>query len=1158
MGENRNAAAVTRLSDYRATADQDAAPAEPAVAEVSGVSLPTGTVTFLLTDIEGSTRAWERQGTAMAGAVARHYEILDAAIAGRGGVRPVEQGEGDSLVAAFRSASDAVAAALEAQQALIEEDWPDDAEVAVRMALHTGDAQVRDGRFYIGSSIIRCARLRALAHGGQVLISSTTADLLADQLPAGAALLPLGLHRLRDLRQPERVFQLTHAELCSHFPPLRSLDLLPNNLPVQLTSFVGREAELAEVAAGLREHRLVTLVGAGGCGKTRLAAQAAAEVADAYPGGVWWVDLALVSDPDLLGGAVMTALGLLDARGMDPVERITRYLGDQAALFVLDNCEHVLESAARVLDAILRGSPAVTAMATSREPLGVPGELAWRVPALSLPAGSGQAPGDMVLASEAVRLFVDRATDARPTFRLDGANAATVAAVCIRLDGMPLAIELAAARVRSLSLERILDGLADRFRLLTGGARTAVARQQTLQASVEWSHSLLRTHEQVLLRRLGVFSKTFTLEAAEDAGAADPLEGWEILTLLSDLVDKSLVVFDGERYRLLQTIQDFANSQLLQAGESDAMRHRHAAFYLNKAQATAAELQGGGRADVLDSLEADHDNFRSALHWTLTQGDGEEGLQLVLSLFYFWQFHGHFTEALGWYRQALEAPAGAVPAKGRARALSNLALLSALGMEVAGGYGMAEAAESVALADTLGDASIALRSRMLQSAFLGFVSPAEGIAALEPVIEMTGEAGDTWASAWALFWTAFHYNFHQDRPDLAAPALARLAEIGHQTGSPHWQAWHGMCAAIGPVRQARFDEARELLDRSLALAEELDDPMLQSYCSVVRSMIPMAEGDYQLAATMSAHTREIQDRIGSLCRVEWFDIQLAEAQLAMGEVAAARSRLDGIEAVARSGKFPLVIEILTIVKGQIAFESGDLPAARAAWEEAQGIGTQLQCPWFLADSGHRLGRLARAEGDAATAEDLHQQALVLCVRHGFRGMAAAVLEAIASLAVAGESNAEAARLLGAAWALREATEQRRWAPDQPGYDADVAALRERLGEVELGEAWTEGAGLSLEETAAYASRARGERKRPSRGWDALTPTELEVVGLAAQGLVERRDRTAPVHLRRHRQGPPLPHLRQARRGQPGRAGRAGHRPGRQLLPGVRPYSSNEV
>ncbi|MGH7750487.1 MAG: ATP-binding protein, partial [Candidatus Dormibacteria bacterium] len=347
--------------------------------------------------------------------------------------------------------------------------------------LHTGQAQIRGGRFAAESAITRCARLGALAHGGQILVSNATADLLADELPPEVAVVPLGLHRLRGLGRPERVFQLSHPAMPARFPPLRSLDMLPNNLPAQLTSFVGREAELAELGRLVDRTRMVSLVGAGGCGKTRLAAQVAADVAEAHPDGVWWVDLAPLSDPAQVPQAVLAAMGIGDTRGRDASERLTVFLADQRVLLVLDNCEHVVAAASGLLDSALRACPNLVALATSREPLGLPGELVWRVPPLSLPAQGETLGVGRLDAYDAVRLFIERAVAALPSFQVDNDSAPTVADICSRLDGIPLAIELAAARVRTLSLDRVRDALTDRFRLLTGGARTVMPRQQTLQ-----------------------------------------------------------------------------------------------------------------------------------------------------------------------------------------------------------------------------------------------------------------------------------------------------------------------------------------------------------------------------------------------------------------------------------------------------------------------------------------------------------------------------------------------------------------------------------------------------------------------------------------------------------------------------------------------------
>ncbi len=452
--------------------------------------LPSGTVTFLLTDVEDSTRQWEAAPAAMAAAIARHYALLDDAIAAHGGVRPVEQGEGDSVVAAFTLASDALAAALDAQCRLRAEAWPDGVGLAVRMAVHTGEAELRDEGNYFGPTVIRCARLRAIAAGGQVLVSGATADLVGDRLPANGSLLDRGLHRLKDLGRPERVFELRHPDVPAADTPLRSLDNLPNNLPVQLTSFVGRTEELTALRALLPTTRLLSVNGAGGCGKTRLAVQLAADVLDRYAGGTWLVELATLNDPERVPATIAAALGERELSG-DLVEAIAIRVGNRPTLVVLDNCEHLLDAVATVADALLRRSESLTLVATSREPLGVPGETAWRVPSMPAPDPANLQPVETFSQFDAVRLFLDRATKARPNFALTADNAAAVAQICHRLEGIPLAVELAAARVRSLPVETVAAGLDDRFRLLTGGARTVLPRQQTLQASVDWSYDLL-------------------------------------------------------------------------------------------------------------------------------------------------------------------------------------------------------------------------------------------------------------------------------------------------------------------------------------------------------------------------------------------------------------------------------------------------------------------------------------------------------------------------------------------------------------------------------------------------------------------------------------------------------------------------------------------
>ena len=452
---------------------------------VSGL-LPTGTVTLLLADVEGSTRLWETQAEVMTVAIARLNQVVCDVVAAHDGVRPVEQGEGDSFVSAFARGSDAVAVALALQREPL-------APIRLRIGVHTGEVQLRDEGNYAGPTINRTARLRDLAHGGQTVLSGATEPLVVDRLPEGAWLTDLGTHQLRDLPRPERVVQLCHPDLVNEFPPLRvSSTAVSTRLPAQLTSFVGRDAELTQLRELLAQNRVVTLTGAGGVGKTRLAIQVAAQLAGEFGDGVWCVDLAPITDPDLVPVTVARALGLPDQPGRSTMDSLLRFVRDRQMLVVLDNCEHLLDASAELVVALLSGAARLTVLATSREAIGVAGEVSWRVPSLSL-------------ADEALALFTDRARHARPDFTLTDDNAATVGEICARLDGVPLAIELAAARVRALSLAEILDSLHDRFRLLTGGARTAVRRQQTLRASVDWSHALLTEPERVLLRRWRCF-----------------------------------------------------------------------------------------------------------------------------------------------------------------------------------------------------------------------------------------------------------------------------------------------------------------------------------------------------------------------------------------------------------------------------------------------------------------------------------------------------------------------------------------------------------------------------------------------------------------------------------------------------------------------------
>ena len=658
-----------------------------------GVSelLPTGTVTLLLADVAGSTRLWQTQPEEMTAAIARLDCIVCEVIAAHDGVRPVEQGEGDSFVVAFGRASDAVACALALQRAPL-------APIRLRIGVHTGEVQLRDEANYIGPTVNRTARLRDLAHGGQTVLSGTTGDLVVDRLPADAWLCDLGTHPLRDLPRPERVVQLCHPDLRNDFPPLRTREtVVAPTLPVQFTSFVGRQAEMNDVRRLLADNRLVTLTGAGGVGKTRLAVQVAAQVAGEFGDAVWYVDLAPITDPDVVAVAVIRALGLPDQPGRSTMDTLTRFIGDRRMLLVLDNCEHLLDATAALAVALLGGCPAVTLVATSREPIGVAGEVSWRVPSLSL-------------ADEAIELLTDRARLARPAFKITDDNAAAAAEICRRLDGMPLAIELAAARVRVLSLAEISDGLHDRFRLLTGGARTAVRRQQTLRASVDWSHALLTEPERVLFRRLAVFMGGFDLDAAQAVAGGGDVERYQILDQLTLLVDKSLVVAENTtgrtRYRLQETVRQYAQEKLGESGQADAVRTRHRDHYTAMAALRATPARAGtGHDERLEQADTEIDNLRAAFGWSRENSDVELALALASSLQPLWFARGRVREGLTWFDAALTDlnahPAEVAPAV-RARALADKAVLDAH----VGGDSLDQAEHALAIAREVGDPAL--------------------------------------------------------------------------------------------------------------------------------------------------------------------------------------------------------------------------------------------------------------------------------------------------------------------------------------------------------------------------------------------------------------------------------------------------------------------
>ena len=637
----------------------------PSLTVDPGHVLPTGTLTFLFTDIEGSTRLWEQFPEAMALAHACHGEIVARCVQAHGGHFVRVRGEGDSTFSVFTLPQEALAAATSLQRCLAAEPWPLPSPLRVRAALHTGTAVLSDGD-YNSSDVNRCARLRALACGGQTLLSHLTYGLVCDAPPEGVRLQDLGTHRLKDLSRPERIYQALPPGLPADFPPLPSLDSRLTNLPAQMTTFIGREAAMNDVRRLLASHRLLTLTGPGGSGKTRLALQVAAEVVEEYPDGVWLVELAVLSDPLLLPQAVAQVLGVREEPGQTLPQTLARSLESKALLLVLDNCEHLLPACQGLAETLLHACPRLRLLLTSQQAPGIVGTARYPVPSLSLPS-AGQSPDlDQLRDSEAVALFAERAAAVRASFVLNAANAPAVAQICRSLAGIPLALELAAAWMDVLTPDKIAARLGDRFHLLTRGNQAALPRHRTLRETIDWSYGLLSGPEKALLVRLSVFAGGWTLEAAEAVCAgdavgvesleADALAAEDVLTLLSRLVDKSLVAAEPSetdtRYFLLETIRHYGQEKLIEAGIAEAFRLRHLEWCLSVTEEAGKHEGDGEAAAWMDRLEMEHDNLRQALEHS-RKGQADQELRLVYSLTNFWHLHGYLSEGRHFMEHAL-------------------------------------------------------------------------------------------------------------------------------------------------------------------------------------------------------------------------------------------------------------------------------------------------------------------------------------------------------------------------------------------------------------------------------------------------------------------------------------------------------------------------
>jgi predicted ATPase/class 3 adenylate cyclase/DNA-binding CsgD family transcriptional regulator len=1070
-----------------------------ALSAPQGVSLPQGVVTFLLTDVEGSSRLWETDAAAMRAAISIHDELLEGAVAATAGVRPLEQGEGDSVVVAFEQASDAVACALGLQRGLAAARWPEGCELRVRVALHSGEALLRDAQNYVGPALNRCARLRAVAHGGQTLLSRATYELVAERLPDGASLRPLGKQRLRDLARAEEVFELAHPDLPSGFPPLRSLDALPNNLPVALSSFIGRERELAELGRLLGEDRLVTLTGTGGCGKTRLVLQAASETLERFPDGVWWVELAPLAEGELVGAAVAEALGVRPLPGVTELQAVCGHLASRRAMVVLDNCEHLLDACAEAAESIIQAAPEVVVLATSRAPLGVAGESEWRVPSLSLPSETTEAPAGTANAngaSDAVSLFIDRAASARPDLALGPDDAASVTAICTELDGLPLAIELAAARVRILSVAQIAAGLSDRFRLLSGSGR-ATARLKTMRASVDWSHELLSDQERALLRRLAVFAGGLTLEAVDEVCAGDGIEHEAVLDLLASLVDQSLVVADateaGVRYRLLETVRQYGLERLAEAGEDETIRARHRDHFLGIAERAAPHLETARQSETVQVLDPEAANLAAAIDHAV-QTDPELALRFGVALYRWWHTSGRFPEAELAYARMLEASGDLYPGV-RARVLQcRAAIASILGEFEAA---EAHATEALALADEVGDQATAARARLELAIVLIFANPRAARPEIERAAELARVADDQWALVQAGQFIAESY-VNQQEHRRASRSSNEVATLAERLGDPFQIAKRWWYASIGAVVDGRMAEAREAAEQTHAAVDTGGEPLMEALADLCLGLADIWQEKPERALERLNRRLERAMTQGVALALPSLLITIALAELTLGRLDQARARLEAVVPLVEGRWAMLATWALGLLAEALRLQADD--AAEPTARRAQASGEEGGIRLWATSARLTLGRLAAARGEWTEAREHALAHLDACVEDGHATYVPPCLDALAEVATGVKAHEDAVRLFAAAERARAEIGIVRVPPEEEHWAEIDKRIREALGDKAYEAARAQGAAMSTDDAVQWARRARGPRRRPPGGWDSLTPTELKVVELVAEGL----------------------------------------------------------
>lgn len=1002
--------------------------------------LPTGTVTFLLTDIEGSSALWEARSAEMQAAVAAHEEIVASRVSAHGGALLKQRGEGDSTFSVFANAVDAVLAAADVLQGL-NAVRTSELPLFVRIAVHTGDAAPRDGD-YFSPVVNTCARLRGAAHGGQALVSGATAALCRHRLPAGTELRSLGTYRLRGLACTEAVFQVVRSDLPDAFPPLCARLVADDRLPLELTSFVGREAEVEHLLRVVAASRLLTLTGLGGVGKTRLARRVAALVGDEHRDGARWIDLAPIDDPGLVPQAIGTALGLRSDSAREPTEAVLDCLRDRDCLVVLDSCEHLADACAAVVQRILAGCPTVQVLATSRQPLGLYGEQVWPVPPLALPPAPAidrAVDPETALCSDAVRLFVERARLRQPHFAATADNVGQIGEICRQLEGIPLSIELVAAKVGVQSLRDLAAGTRECFGALTAsGLRLVPDRQKSLHAAVAWCHASLDGSEALLFRRLAVFRGWFRLADAAALEQPDTADT-DLLDLLARLHAKSMLVADtggdSARFRLLEPLRQFGLEKLDEAGETTPARDAHLERLVALAEAAEPGLRSRDLQRWLDLLDDAADDVRMAVHHALETERPNTGLRLASAAWRYWYTRGRPREGRDLLERLLDRATTETPDEVRAKALHAFGTLAAY----VGDYRQARSAL---------ESCLAIRRR------LG--DPTEVAATLNNLGIVDSEVGDL-----------------ESTRDLYLESIALKVAAGDRRGEA------GSLANLASVRVelGEYLEAEEAAQASLALSRELDDPADSVVALQVQAHIAEDRGDLALAEQLSRQSLALAEQLGLNLLVANRSVAIGNVRLLQGDTESAEVWLaEGLRLARRSGSRRAAASAL-VAMGELALARKDPAAALDHFGQARALqrGDPRRLEMALAELGLACAQLLAGDLLAAWLE--LAAGLALIHDRGYRMRLFRFIETAARLALADGDPHGALRLAEASSAARTKLRTPLPPAQRAEMEAAVAAATNALGDA-VAEAHKNGPGpLTIEQACALILEREPPRSR---------------------------------------------------------------------------------